>query len=1156
MKPTFHPIHMKFYTALLLLVVAYSTACHRQFHEALEEVAEKTVPHEMFALQRSYPDRSFDWQGWQKAMRQARAARKVQQRDNSCSGTLADWTLQGPANIAGRVNSLIVKANEQQTMLAGFSAGGIFKTNDGGANWRPVFDEFSELSIGHLTFDPSNSNIVYAGTGDSNIPSYVFNGEGVFKSTDAGETWQAIGLTQVGIISKIVVHPTQPQTLFVSAMGNPYVRNNDRGVYKTTDGGQTWQQVLFVSNQAGASDLVIDPLNPQVLYASFWDRIRNNSESIVYGPHARVYKSTDGGANWTMLGGGLPTYNLGRTGLAISRQNPQKLYVLYVDSLSRVGAIYQTLDGGNTWNPFSISGLQSAYANFGWYFGKLILHPDNDNEIYLPGVQLWRKTAASNNWVNIGGGHSDIHDLAFLSSGKRYAANDGGVYYQNVGSTGWTRCLNLPLTQFYHTNYNKHRPDMYIGGAQDNGTSMGNAQAINNWQEVFGSDGFRASFHPSDPNIFWVSSQGGALHKTIDGGANWQVGQNCLGTSDRCNWDTPYFLSQHNPEQVYAGTYRVYLNNQGLWAAASGDLTDGNILGDAFHTISALDESPLSAGKLFAGTSDANVWRREPAGAWVNISAGLPNRYVTSVQGSPTLAQRIFVTQSGFRDDDYIPHIHRSDNNGQTWVDISGELPPLPVSDLLVLPGNADSLLFAATDAGVYFSKNAGAEWNRLGNNIPFVPVFDLDYNVIRNQLVAATYARGIWTFPLDSLLIPAPGVQISLTGNMGAAGSISTTPVTQNIQADASGAFQFSPVEGCQDYTLTPYRNDNPTNGVTTFDLVLISKHILGLEPLNTPYKIIAADANRSGAVTTFDIVQLRKLILGIDTVFSGNTSWRFVPSDYIFANPQNPFSSAFPESLNIQAGSTSVSALDFEAIKVGDVNETAAPGFQSGLEERKSPQPLLFENRAFEAQEFISCVFSADVKNMAGWQFTLRFDQNVLQLEQVVPLEEGLAAEHMSTEGSEQGLLTFSFDLGGKLLGEGPEDLFELRFKALKKGSLLAAIQISDMPTQACFFQLDGTAYKPVLLSKPERAADFVAPNPFGKDGCWLFFGQQNASPFELQIVDSQGKITFQQDLPENPPLFLSAETFPVPGAYLYRITDKKTGKVASSGRLIYAP
>ena len=1146
---------MKYFLALLTALSLFSQyACHPNINTALAKVEQKAYPHDAFTIQRSFPDRDFDWKGWQKALQRTRQAAQLKERNSDCSGTQADWTLQGPSNVAGRVNSLALKPDNQLTLLAGFSAGGIFKTTDGGVNWRPVFDNFLELSIGYITFDPSNPNVVYAGTGDANMPSYVFNGSGLFKSTDAGETWQYLGLEQAGIISKIVVHPTQPQVLFVATMGNPYVRDAERGVYKSVDGGQTWQQLLFVSNQAGASDLVMDPSDPQVLYASFWDRIRNNSESVIYGNNARVYKTTNGGANWTQLGNGLPTTKMGRTALAISRQNPLKVYALFTDTLSKVGGIYRSLDGGATWNTFSIAGLQSAYANFGWYFGKIILNPNNDEEVYVPGVQMWRKTGLSNSWFNIGGGHSDMHDIVFLSSGRRYTANDGGVYYQDAGNNGWTKCNNLPLTQFYRVGYNPHQPNMYFGGAQDNGTVKGNALNLNGWQTEYGSDGFRIAFNADSANVFWAETQNGGIHKTSDGGQTWQVGQDCLGTADRCNWDTPYMVSRHNPNKLYAGTYRMFSREGALWTPISTDLTDGNIYGPQFHTISAVEESPVLAGKLFAGTSDANVWRKEPTGNWVNISAGLPNRYVTSVQGSPTVATRIFVTHSGFRDNEYIPHVHRSNNNGQTWTDISGDLPQIPVNDLFILPGYADSLLFVATDAGVYFSKNSGVNWNRLGERMPYVPVFDLDHNIARKQLIAGSYARGLWTFPLDSVLIPAQGGIIALSGDMGSIGSISIETPQQTIETEVDGTFEFPAVPGCQEYTLMPYRNDNPVNGVTTFDLALISKHILGLQPLDTPYKIIAADANKSGAITTFDIVVLRKLILGIDTVFTGNTSWRFVPAEFVFPDPLNPFTSPFPENLTVNAANLPLDGLDFVAIKTGDVNDSAAPTLTAAAEERTQPLPILLEEQAFEIGNSVVTTLSADLKNITALQFTLQFDPEQLVFEKMTPLANGLSAEHFSMLNAEKGIITFSFDREGAMLGSATESLFELQFHAKKKGTLSGAVRISDMPTPALAFKTDGVAMRPLLLSKPENGRSFVVPNPFGQSGCWLYYPEIGDGLFELQITDTQGKLIHKEDISGSGSTFLPSEIFPLAGTWLYRIVNKRTAKSVFTGKLAY--
>lgn len=1150
------------YSFFLLLICS----CARTTRSGREKLEEKGEPYDLFAFQRSFPDRDFDWQGWRKTLVRTRKEFAVQERGVSdCTGSSANWTLQGPANVAGRVNTLAIKPDDENTVLAGFSGGGIFKTTDGGANWHPVFDDNPELSIGHIAFDPGNPSVVYAGTGDPNIPSIVFNGDGIYKSTDAGETWQHLGLSQQGIISKIRIDPTNPQVIYAATMGNPYVRNNERGVYKSTDGGLHWQQVLLVSNQAGASDLVINAANPQILYASFWDRIRSNVESVVYGPHARVYKTTDGGATWTQLGGGLPTGVMGRTGLAISQQNPDKVYAIFIDSLSTPGGLYKTTDGGASWNSLDISALEDKCSDFGWYFGKICLNPANDDDIFFHAIILWRKMAGVNNWSIASGGHADSHDLVFSPSGRRYWANDGGVYRNDPGQSGWTKCNNLPTTQFYHTNYNPHQPGTYFGGAQDNGIVKGNGTGINNWVSVFPADGFRSAFHPNDPNTFWIEIQNGNILKTATNGDSWTFGQPCLGTTDRCNWDTPFFLSSFNPEKLYAATYRVYFSSNGTsWGAISGDLTDGIVYEPRFHTISCLAESPVLEDKLFAGTSDGNVWRREPTTNWIKITAGLPDRYVTSIHGSPTLASRIFVTHSGFRDNEIIPHIHRSDNNGQTWTNISGDLPQLPVNDLFVLPGHADSVLFAGTDAGVYFSLNSGGNWARLGANQPFIPVFDLEHNIGKNELVAATFARGIWSFPLDSTFVQQNQVTVSVGGNIQTEGSDGVGNVQVNSQTSAGdGSYTIPGVPGCQPYTLTPYRNDFPLNGVSTYDLVLISKHILGLEALGSPYKIIAADANKSKSVTTFDIVALRKLILGIDTAFVNNTSWRFVPGDFVFPDPSDPFQTDFPEQISVQLQATPVTGSDFTAIKIGDVNNSAIPALAPlPLDRIAGEWPIYLQNLDFEAGDRVIAEFSGALHTLAGVQFSLLFDTEYLAFERIEPLASGLDAGNFSAHAAAGGLLTASFEnplMFQKVLhwqqNETALPLFRVVLKAKTRGNLAGHVFLREVPTPALAFLSDGSVLKPVLSSfeSAAEAGVYTWPVPFGRTGLWMGITADPGESQVIRIFDNRGNLVVEKSCTGAETartLFFPAESFPGAGTYYYRVT----GKTERSGKLIH--
>jgi photosystem II stability/assembly factor-like uncharacterized protein len=1140
---------MRTITFLMILLTLAACATHRSAPDA--SINRKSAPYDHVTFQRTYPDRDFDWRGWRQTLRRADAEAGAQARglsDCNPSAQPTAWTLQGPANVAGRVNSLAVQPTNDSVVLAGFAGGGIFKSTDLGQTWRPVFDDFGNLSIGDLRFDPSNPQVVYAGTGDANMPIMLYNGDGLYRSTDAGDTWQYVGLSEVGIISHIVVHPTNPQVLWVGAAGNPYTRNNQRGVYRSTDGGNTWQQVLFVSNQAGCSGLVQSPANPDVLYASFWDRIRNNSESIVYGPNAKVFKSTDGGSTWAQLGGGLPTGNWGRTGLAVSATNPDKVYALYIDSLSTPGQLLRSTDGGQSWEQLAIGQLEDACADFGWYFGKLSLSPTNDDDLYFHAILLYRRLT-NGGWQVASGGHADSHDLVFCASGRRYWANDGGVYRNEPSGNGmWIKSNNLPATQVYRTSYDPHQTARYWLGAQDNGIKFGNATNLNSWGSAYSADGFRCIFDPTDPNYLAVETQNGAVHVSTNGGQTFTTGSVAFGTGDRCNWDAPLLRSQHPPYPVYAGTYRVLTGGTpNSWSPISPDLTDGVVIAPRFHTISALGESPLVAGRILVGTSDANVWRNggPPGTPWVNITANLPQRYVTSVTGSPSVANRIFVTHSGFRDNEYLPHIHRSDDNGTTWQDISGNLPQVPVNQLFVLPNHADSVLCAATDAGVYFSRNGGQAWARLGRGMPSVPAFDFAHNLVRRELVAGTFGRGVWTFPLDSIMAQ-PGEIAPIVGVAGQVQTEADAPIARvevpffgGLESDTTGQIRLPPLPRCDSVFVVPRRADDPLNGVTTYDLVLISRHILGLEPLGSPYRMIAADANRSNTVTSFDIVLLRRLILGIDSTLVGGMPWRFVPSSHVFPNPANPFTAPIPESVAFLPHA-SVPPLDFVGIKIGDLNASASTQLDVADERTADTWPIEVQDVDFQRDSTHDVIFYLKKNALSAGQFTLRWDADRLEWEGLECLDGQVSADkNFDLRGAERGVVTFAFENAAAASGDATdqaEPMFAIRWRAKSAGRLSAHLRVADAPTRALAYPAGDAQARRMVLRFSDRAATgpTVWPNPFGSGGCRI----RLVADAEVRVLDWSGQVLTTRQGRSGEVLTLAADLFGAAGTYILEV------------------
>lgn len=719
-------------------------------------------PAEWFHVVREYPHFSTGLKAYAGGMETALRQQSAFAGRGAWPGFSAPWTVQGPGNIGARINVVRAHPDNPAIIYAGFSGGGLWKTTDGGAQWNPVFDGQSFLAIGDVAFDPSNPNTVYVGTGDPNISAYPFIGDGLWKSTDGGRTWQHLGLKEARIISKIIVDPVNSKIIYVAAMGLPFERNPHRGLYKSTDGGQTWEKVLYISQEAGIIDLVQSAAQPQVLYAAAWDRIRNNRESLVSGNSARVWKTTDGGSTWSKLEGGLPQTPKSRIALAIDPSDGNHVIASYVNVQLDFDTLYETRDGGLSWKKNAASGIDPGFqGGFAWYFGKFRVNPYQPSDWWILGVVSYRSQDGGQTWDLVPGRnvHPDHHDVCFLGKESFLLATDGGLYRSTDNGDNWIKTEDIPATQFYRVAYNPFTPNDYYGGAQDNGTVTGNAAGKNEWVPVAGGDGFQAVFHPVNSAIQYYEYQNGAIICSMDGGKNFIGGTSGMEETDRRSWDMPYLMSRHQPDDMYAGTYRVYASSShpAQWKPVSPDLTDGIVYAARFHVISTLDESPLDRYLLYVGTTDGNVWRGYAhTQKWKKIDAGLPERYVSSVKASFNEPDRVFVAYTGYRDNDFTPRLYRSDDRGQSWRSIAGDLPDLAINDIQLMPGHQDSLLFVATDGGVYATLDGGKHWERLGQGMPVVPVYDLELQPSQKTLFAGTHARSIFSFPLDSLRIGA----------------------------------------------------------------------------------------------------------------------------------------------------------------------------------------------------------------------------------------------------------------------------------------------------------------------------------------------------------------------------------------------------------------
>ncbi|MBA2422793.1 MAG: hypothetical protein H0V61_06170, partial [Chitinophagales bacterium] len=567
MKNRYHPIII---SSFLLFSVIIS-GCNR-----FTKVDDKKGPSDWFISQRIYPYGKVDYHAYKNSItRRAEMMAAKTERDDLL------WLQEGPINIGGRVQDIEMDPADTSIIYVGAASGGIFKSHDGGLNWVSIFDEQPSLSIGDIAIAPSDPDIIFAGTGEPNCGggSVTYDGMGVYKSTDAGLTWNYSGLDSTRNTGRIMIDPNNPQQVFIATMGDLFANTLQRGVYRSDDGGDTWERILFVSDSTGAIDLVINPLHPDTLYACMWERVRRPTYEHYGGLTCGIYRSYDGGDTWTQLTDGLPAgSDVGRIGIDISQSNPDILYAIYADKTGYFDGIYKTLDNGDSWIQTNDASLGSIFASYGWWFGRIKVDPTDENTAYALGFDEAKTSNGGSSWnISSGGMHVDHHTMFIhpLNPNLIYDGNDGGIYKSTDASSSWTHIKQLPITQFYTSEINFNSPEELYGGTQDNNVIRTLSGGIDDWESIIGGDGFYVLIDPENPNYVYAESQYGALNRSVNGGNTFFGATNGISQGDRKNWNTPVVFNPLNPQSLYYGSNKMYKseNRAANWDVVSGDLT-------------------------------------------------------------------------------------------------------------------------------------------------------------------------------------------------------------------------------------------------------------------------------------------------------------------------------------------------------------------------------------------------------------------------------------------------------------------------------------------------------------------------------------------------------------------------------------------------------
>ena len=730
----------------------------------------------------------------------------------------------GPTQQSGRFVDFAVPLQRPNTFYAAAASGGLWKTENNGQTFEPLFENEKVFSIGDVAVAPSNPDLLWLGSGEANNSRSTYWGDGVYKSADAGKTWRNMGLKESHHIGRILINPANPDTVYVAALGHLYSENAERGVYKTTDGGILWTKVLDVVTDGrtiGVVDLVMDPVDPETLYAASYDRLRKPWTFQLGGPGSGVHKSTDGGRTWTKLANGLPGGILGRIGLTISPKNPKTLYAMVenankpgmssevrwkeiVDGKSSQGMIdgeiYRTDDAGSTWRKVSPD-KRSIGGAPGYYYGQIIIDPANDENVFILSVGVLASRDGGKTWISAFDFGGDNHALWIdpKDSSHMLLGYDHGLGVTWDAGKNWYHPDFLSLAQLYAIDFDMSYPYRVAGGLQDNGSLMGPSTKpgagssgrrgvtgsgippgppirLEDWSSVGGGDGMYNVFDRATNRYLYNESQFGPLSRIdlVTGEAK-GISYGRLKPETRWNWCAPIHVSYHNSDTIYhCGNIVVMSTNRGeSWTEISPDLTtndaskltvggkggDGNI---QYCTITTFDESPLVPGLLWVGTDDGNVWvTRDNGKAWTKLNdkiTGNPGYWVSRVAASNFDPGTAYVSYTGLRNDDFRPFVYKTTDYGATWTSLTAGLPEGSVNVVREDAKNPN-LLFAGTDNGVTFSIDGGKAWMNLKKDLPTQPVHDLKIHPREADLIVATHGRGAYITDIKPLQELSPEV-------------------------------------------------------------------------------------------------------------------------------------------------------------------------------------------------------------------------------------------------------------------------------------------------------------------------------------------------------------------------------------------------------------